>query len=137
MMQLKAIFSVLLNDWTFEAAQPLDSYRNDHSKMVVQLAQPCRARFRRRHGAASAAEDAAVAGGAVAADGEPVRSTRADGWRIAVDRDLCQGHAVCEGEAPSLFSVSKRGDLTILDDRPAHDARAAAEAALSIVDDDS
>ena len=48
MMQLKAIFSVLLKDWTFEAAQPLDSYRNDHSKMVVQLAQPCTVRYRRR-----------------------------------------------------------------------------------------
>ncbi len=48
MMQLKAIFSVLLGQWTFEAAQPLDSYRNDHSKMVVQLAQPCTVRYRAR-----------------------------------------------------------------------------------------
>jgi sterol 14-demethylase len=48
MMQLKAIFSVLLRGWEFEAAQPLDSYRNDHSKMVVQLEQPCRVRYRRR-----------------------------------------------------------------------------------------
>jgi sterol 14alpha-demethylase len=48
MIQLKAIFSVLLRDWTFELAQPPDSYRNDHSKMVVQLAQPCAVRYRRR-----------------------------------------------------------------------------------------
>jgi sterol 14-demethylase len=48
MMQLKAIFSLLLRDWTFELAQPPDTYRNDHSKMVVQLAQPCVARYRRR-----------------------------------------------------------------------------------------
>jgi sterol 14alpha-demethylase len=48
MMQLKAIFSVLLRGWEFEAAQPLDSYRNDHTKMVVQLEQPCRVRYRRR-----------------------------------------------------------------------------------------
>ncbi len=48
MMQLKAIFSVLLQDWTFEMAQPPESYRNDHSKMVVQLEQPCRVRYRRR-----------------------------------------------------------------------------------------
>ena len=52
MMQLKAIFSVLLQGWEFEAAQPLDSYRNDHSKMVVQLQQPCLVRYRRRPGAA-------------------------------------------------------------------------------------
>lgn len=48
MIQLKAIFSVLLRDWTFELAQPPDTYRNDHSKMVVQLAQPCLVRYRRR-----------------------------------------------------------------------------------------
>ncbi|MFB4262379.1 cytochrome P450 [Nonomuraea sp. GTA35] len=48
MIQLKAIFSVLLRDWEFEPAQPPDSYRDDHSKMVVQLARPCRVRYRRR-----------------------------------------------------------------------------------------
>lgn len=58
MMQLKAIFCVLLRDYEFELAQPADSYRNDHSKMVVQLAQPCRLRYRRR------------AAGAIAGSGE-------------------------------------------------------------------
>ncbi len=48
MMQLKAIFSVLLLDWEFELAQPPDTYRNDHSKMVVQLQQPCVVRYRRK-----------------------------------------------------------------------------------------
>jgi sterol 14alpha-demethylase len=48
MIQLKAIFSVLLRDWTFELAQPPASYRDDHSKMVVQLARPCLVRYRRR-----------------------------------------------------------------------------------------
>jgi sterol 14-demethylase len=48
MMQLKAIFSVLLRNWTFELMQPPDTYRNDHSKMVVQLQQPCLARSVRR-----------------------------------------------------------------------------------------
>jgi sterol 14-demethylase len=48
MMQLKAIFSVLLLDWEFELAQPSDTYRNDHSKMVVQLQQPCVVRYRRK-----------------------------------------------------------------------------------------
>jgi len=48
MMQLKAIFSVLLRGWEFELAQPPETYRNDHSKMVVQLARPCVASFRRR-----------------------------------------------------------------------------------------
>ena len=48
MMQLKAIFSVLVREWEFELAQPAESYRNDHSKMVVQLAQPCAVHYRRR-----------------------------------------------------------------------------------------
>jgi len=48
MMQLKAIFSLLLQDWEFELAQPPETYRNDHSKMVVQLAQPCVVTYRRR-----------------------------------------------------------------------------------------
>jgi sterol 14-demethylase len=48
MMQLKAIFSMLLLDWEFELAQPSESYRNDHSKMVVQLQQPCVVRYRRK-----------------------------------------------------------------------------------------
>ncbi|MEX2557520.1 MAG: cytochrome P450, partial [Actinomycetota bacterium] len=51
-MQLKAIFSVLLRGWVFELAQPPDTYRNDHSKMVVQLQQPCAARYRVREGRA-------------------------------------------------------------------------------------
>jgi sterol 14alpha-demethylase len=48
MMQLKAIFSVILRDYEFEMAQPSEDYRDDTSKMVIQLAQPCRVRYRRR-----------------------------------------------------------------------------------------
>ncbi|HUS21927.1 MAG TPA: cytochrome P450 [Aeromicrobium sp.] len=48
MMQLKAIFSVILRDFEFEPVQPLDSYRDDFSKMVIQLAQPAKVRYRRR-----------------------------------------------------------------------------------------
>jgi sterol 14-demethylase len=48
LMQLKAIFSILLRDYSWEMAQPSESYRNDHSKMVVQLAQPCAVNVRPR-----------------------------------------------------------------------------------------
>jgi sterol 14-demethylase len=48
MMQLKAIFSVILRDYEFEMAQPSESYRDDFSKMVIQLEQPCVVRYRRR-----------------------------------------------------------------------------------------
>ncbi|MCH9722002.1 MAG: cytochrome P450 [Actinomycetia bacterium] len=49
-MQIKAIFSVLLRQYDFEMMQSSESYRNDHSKMVVQLAQPARVRYRKRTG---------------------------------------------------------------------------------------
>ena len=49
-IQIKAIFSVLLREYDFEMIQPPDSYRNDHSKMVVQLARPALVRYRRRTG---------------------------------------------------------------------------------------
>jgi sterol 14-demethylase len=48
MMQMKAIFSVILRDYEFEMVQPSESYRDDCSKMVIQLEQPCRVRYRRR-----------------------------------------------------------------------------------------
>jgi len=48
MMQIKAIFSVLLREYEFEMAQPPESYKNDHTKMVVQLARPARVRYRKR-----------------------------------------------------------------------------------------
>lgn len=47
-MQIKAIFSVLLREYEFEMSQPADSYRNDHTKMVVQLARPALVRYRKR-----------------------------------------------------------------------------------------
>jgi sterol 14-demethylase len=50
MMQLKAIFSVILRDFEFEMVQPSESYRDDVSKMVIQLEQPCRVKYRRREG---------------------------------------------------------------------------------------
>jgi sterol 14-demethylase len=53
------------------------------------------------------------------------------GYRIVVDRDLCQGHGVCESEAPEVFSVSKDGVLTVLEERPGDDQRKAVEAAVT------
>jgi len=39
-------------------------------------------------------------------------------YRVVVDRDLCQGHAMCELEAPDYFRVPKRGQVEVLDDQP-------------------
>jgi len=48
LMQLKAIFSIVLRRYEFELAAPPETYRDDHSRMVVLPRQPCRVRYRRR-----------------------------------------------------------------------------------------
>ncbi|MBX7071476.1 MAG: ferredoxin [Microthrixaceae bacterium] len=49
--------------------------------------------------------------------------------RIEIDRDLCQGHGVCEGEAPEVFELSKKGELTVLRPEPDESLRPQVEAA--------
>ncbi|MFR9749489.1 ferredoxin [Nocardia sp. 004] len=34
--------------------------------------------------------------------------------KILVDADLCQGHAVCQDEAPAAFHVPKHGQAEVL-----------------------
>lgn len=34
--------------------------------------------------------------------------------KVVIDRDLCQGHAVCMGEAPEVFEVDEEGNNTQL-----------------------
>ena len=50
--------------------------------------------------------------------------------RIRVDRDLCQGHGVCEGEAPTVFEVPKTGQVNVIDESPADGLRPQVEAAV-------
>jgi ferredoxin len=50
--------------------------------------------------------------------------------RIEVDLDLCQGHAMCELEAPAVFSVPRKGKVSVTDPRPPDSERGAIEAAV-------
>jgi sterol 14-demethylase len=50
---------------------------------------------------------------------------------VVVDRDRCQGHGVCESEAPEVFSVSKQGVLTVLEGSPPESVRSQIEQAVS------
>lgn len=45
------------------------------------------------------------------------------GYRVEADLELCQGHAMCELDAPDYFRVPKRGKVEILDAEPPEDAR--------------
>jgi ferredoxin len=53
-------------------------------------------------------------------------------YRVEVDADLCQGHAMCELEAPDVFKVPKRGPVQILDYEPPDDIRAQVERAVEM-----
>jgi sterol 14-demethylase len=122
MMQLKTIFSILLSRYEFELAQPAESYGNDVSKMVVAVRQPCRVRYRRRKAMARTAQPAAAGAEPVAAGGA---------FRIRVDMDLCQGHGVCAGEAPTLFAVDRTASkVTLLETTPDPELREQAELAV-------
>jgi ferredoxin len=50
--------------------------------------------------------------------------------RVEADVDLCQGHAMCELEAPEVFTVPKKGTVEIVDPEPPESVRAQVEAAV-------
>lgn len=51
--------------------------------------------------------------------------------KIEVDYGLCQGHGVCESEAPTVFKLSKEtNQVEVLDPSPGEDVRAQVEAAV-------
>jgi sterol 14-demethylase len=107
MMQLKAIFSDLLLNFEFELSQPPESYHNDHSRMVVQIAKPCRVRYRRR----KSAESGISIQKSATPDSVDVPSGT---FRVCVDLDLCQGHAVCADEAPEIFEIDRAENKVVL-----------------------
>ncbi|HEX5253957.1 MAG TPA: ferredoxin [Mycobacterium sp.] len=52
--------------------------------------------------------------------------------RVEVDLDLCQGHAMCEVEAPAQFHVPKRGKVEILNAEPPQEDRDAVQSAIDM-----
>jgi ferredoxin len=64
--------------------------------------------------------------------------------RVVVDLDLCQGHGVCESEAPAVFELGKRQQVVVVQGSPPEHERAGVEAAvrycpthaLSVVEDE-
>ena len=56
------------------------------------------------------------------------------GLRVEVDRDLCQGHGVCESEAPEVFEVGtfdgRDNQVVVLAEEPGEDQRAGVELAV-------
>jgi ferredoxin len=52
--------------------------------------------------------------------------------RVAADLDLCQGHQMCQLEAPDVFGFDPDADrVLVLDDHPAEDQRAHVQRAVT------
>ncbi len=111
MLQMKAIISILLRRYTFEMTDDSNAYQDDFTQMVVQPKSPCRIRYLKRKPVSEAALEPATAGVAHHADSGSC-------FRIHIDRELCQGHASCMGEAPELFQVDDAGNLSVLQENP-------------------
>jgi sterol 14-demethylase len=123
LMQMKGIFSTLLRRFEFEFGQPSESYVNDHSKMVVHLKQPCRVHYRpRKAGAVTAASARRV-------EERERKEAEALPFRVCVDAELCQGHAVCTGEAPEIFELGQDERVHVKDETPRKELRKKAELA--------
>jgi sterol 14-demethylase len=111
MLQLKAIFSILLRRYSFELIDDKDTYQDDFTQMVVQPLSPCRVRYKKR----SLIKEACAGS---ATDIIQERAQPGPRFKITIDRELCQGHATCMTEAPELFQVDDAGNLTVLQENP-------------------
>lgn len=157
-LQIKAIMALLLGQYEFELAG--DPIASDFHGLVVGPKEPCRVRYRKRAqpsvtlsmapalGKAvdqAATVEAAIAAGCPAhvhgganghgrkAGAEPGPTggpTQAKRLRVVLDRDLCQGHAVCVGEAPEVFKIGDDGrvEAITIDPAPEHWAKVRAAA---------
>ena len=114
MLQLKAIFSILLRRYIFELVDEKDTYQDDFTQMVVQPVSPCRIRYIKRTDLKEAVAESKGNNAQESTQTSP-------GFQIIIDRQLCQGHATCMTEAPELFHVDEAGTVTVLQENPALD----------------
>jgi sterol 14-demethylase len=118
-LQIKAILAILLRRYEFEL---VDSHvASDFHGLVVGPKEPCRVRYKRRRAVASSASSSNE--GTAPAPSARVR------YRVSLDLDLCQGHAMCVGEAPEVFRVEGLGKVTLIDPMPAATLSTKVEAA--------
>ncbi len=147
LLQVKAILAVLLRRFEFELVS--SDVGEDFHGLVVGPTQPCRVRYRRRQRPAQvdvpvdvapkrvseacpfhaeAEADAAVEAEVEAQpDAQPVAPPGVGegtaSYTVVVDLDLCQGHAVCAGEAPEVFDVGDDDKVLLLEPFPAASLR--------------
>ena len=125
MFQIKAIFAVLLRRYEFELVNSPASYVDDYTQMIVQPKAPCPIRYRRRDASTFSSEYGksreTEAGQCPFHTPAEVPEEKPKTLHVVVDTLLCQGHAMCMGEAPAIFRVDENNLLHILKD-PLDDA---------------
>lgn len=135
MFQIKAIFAVLLRRYDFELVDAPETYVDNYSDMIVQPKSPCRVRYRRRAAASFASDygrgEAPAATGCPVEHRGPAKAPTKAAMTVAVDRGLCQGHAMCMGEAPGHFQVGDDGVLRIVKETVTEAERQAVQSAIN------
>ena len=53
-------------------------------------------------------------------------------WKVVADLDLCQGHQMCQGEAPDVFGFDEGADqVVVLQERPDESLRPQVQSAVT------
>lgn len=100
-LQLKAIVATLTQEFEFELVRPPADYRDDYKKPTVLPEGPCRLRYRRRDRQNLVRPDRFAK-----TETESAKIPTSE-LRVIIDRQLCQGHAVCVSEAPEVFQIGE------------------------------
>ena len=109
LLQVKAILATLLRRYEFELVD--HDVAPDFHGLVIGPSEPCRIRYRKRVHAEATRPAPAVTTEAAREDTEPKSAVQLE---ITLDSDLCQGHAVCVGEAPGVFTLNDRGKVSLV-----------------------
>lgn len=121
MFQIKAIFAVLLRKYDFSLVGKPEEYVDDYGELIVQPKSPCKIRYKLRPSNSFNSEFGST-GEQKPSAGCPVdhaaAKTKENQFEIHIDRQLCQGHAMCMGDAPDLFHVDEKGTLHVLNETP-------------------
>ena len=150
-LQIKAILALFLGQFEFGLCG--DAIKADFRGLVIGPKEPCRVRYRRRaqpsvtmamgtelSKLANGAPEQDVAARAIALGcpahvhapkPEVAEATEAKPLRIRIDRDLCQGHAVCASEAPEVFALGKDNKVILKLARPPAELHAKVRAAAA------
>ncbi|NUP11334.1 MAG: cytochrome P450 [Polyangiaceae bacterium] len=124
-LQVKAILSILLRRYDFELAN--HDVKSDFQGLVVGPKEPVRLGYKRRQQpSASRTPEVTTATDGGTAD-QPATTHKP--FKVTLNLDVCQGHAMCQGESPEIFRQIGVGKARLLQATPDPSLRAKAEAA--------